>query len=170
MIEVRDEKAGDSAAIWQVHERAFPTDLESRLVELLREAGKARVSLVAVDDGQVVGHILFSDVSISKAPEGFRAAGLAPVAVLPESQSQGIGGRLIREGLERCKQAGYDAIVLLGYPAYYSRFGFVRAIDYQLDNEYGVVEEFMVLELRKGALASVSGMVKYQPEFQTVVS
>jgi putative acetyltransferase len=162
MIEVRDEKAGDSAAIWQVHERAFPTDLESRLVELLREAGKARVSLVAVDDGQVVGHILFSDVSISKAPEGFRAAGLAPVAVLPESQSQ--------EGLERCKQAGYDAIVLLGYPAYYSRFGFVRAIDYQLDNEYGVVEEFMVLELRKGALASASGMVKYQPEFQTVVS
>jgi putative acetyltransferase len=88
-----------------------------------------------------------------------------PVAVLPERQRQGIGSKLIREGLKQCKQAGYDAVVLLGYPAYYSRFGFSRAADAGLQNEYGVHDEFMVLALRDGALNGVSGLVKYLPEF-----
>jgi len=85
--------------------------------------------------------------------------------VPPEFQRQGIGSKLIREGLERCRQAGYDAVVVLGDPAYYSRFGFVRAADFGLQNEYGVHDEFMVLPLRRGALDGVSGMVKYLPEF-----
>jgi putative acetyltransferase len=95
----------------------------------------------------------------------FNAVGLAPVAVVPELQTQGIGSKLIREGLKQCKQAGYDAAVLLGYPAYYSRFGFARAADFGLQNEYGVVDEFMVLPLRDGALQTVGGLVKYGPEF-----
>jgi len=85
--------------------------------------------------------------------------------VPPEFQRQGIGSKLIREGLERCRQAGYDAVVVLGDPAYYSRFGFVRAADFGLQNEYGVHDEFMVLPLRRGALDGVSGMVTYLPEF-----
>jgi putative acetyltransferase len=94
--------------------------------------------------------------------------GLAPVAVLPEFQRQGIGSQLIRDGLERCKQAGYDAVVVLGDPAYYFRFGFTRAADSGLHNEYGVHDEFMVVALHEGALRGASGMVKYLPEFAEV--
>ena len=86
--------------------------------------------------------------------------------VPPEFQRQGIGSKLIRDGLERCRQAGYDAVVVLGDPAYYSRFGFVRAADFGLQNEYGVADEFMVLPLHETALEGVSGMVKYLPEFR----
>ena len=78
-----------------------------------------------------VGHILFSRVTIANASAAFNGVGLAPVAVLPKFQRQGIGSKLIRDGLERCRQAGYDAVVVLGDPAYYSRFGFVRAADCQ---------------------------------------
>jgi putative acetyltransferase len=96
----------------------------------------------------------------------FNAVGLGPVAVLPELQKQGIGSKLIREGLKLYGQAGYDAVVLVGDPPYYSRFGFTRAADVGLKNEYGVHDEFMVLALRDGALHGVGGMVKYVPEFR----
>ncbi len=93
---------------------------------------------------------------------------LAPVGVLPEYQNRGIGSRLIRAGLETCGEAGYDAVVLLGEPGYYSRFGFERASDYGLGNEYGVDEPFMVAPLKSGALDGASGTVRYQPEFREV--
>ena len=88
--------------------------------------------------------------------------------MLPPYQGQGIGSRLIREGLQRCRDARYDAVVVLGDPAYYSRFGFARARDYGLDNDYHVDEEFMVMELTANALHGVRGRVKYQPEFEEV--
>jgi len=86
----------------------------------------------------VVDHILFSRVTVANSPAAFSGVGLAPVAVLPEFQRQGIGSKLIRDGLERCRQAGYDAVVILGDPAYNSRFGFVRAADFD-DLWYSVV-------------------------------
>jgi len=168
MIEIRSEEPGDSAAIQEVHTKAFGGPLEAKLVRLITERKKALISLVAVSEDSVVGHILFSRVTIANSPAAFSGVGLAPVAVLPKSQRQGIGSKLIREGLERCRQAGYDAVVVLGDPAYYSRFGFVRAADFGLQNEYGVHDEFMVLPLRRGALDGVSGMVKYLPEFSEV--
>ncbi len=149
-----------------MHLAAFGGPVETKLVQLITERKKALVSLVAVNDDRVVGHILFSAVTMAEAPDGFRAVGLAPVAVLPDFQRQGIGAKLIRQGLERARQARYDAVVLIGDPAYYSRFGFRRGADFGLDNEYGVRDEFMVLPLRDGALANVSGMVKYLPEFR----
>jgi putative acetyltransferase len=166
MIEIRTERPDDSAAIQRVHLNAFGRPAEAKLVRLICESNKAIISLVALTDDKVVGHILFSRVTIANASAGFNAVGLAPLAVLPEFQGQGIGSQLIREGLERCKQAGYDAVVLLGYPSYYSRFGFSCAADFGLQNEYGVHDEFMVLALRDGALRGVSGMVKYVPEFE----
>ena len=166
MIEIRTERFDEVAPVRRVHEQAFGRSAEASLVEVLRQANKALVSLVAVDQGPVVGHILFSAVSISTAPQRFQAVGLAPVAVLPAHQRIGIGSTLIREGLERCRQAGYAAVVVLGSPRYYSRFGFTRAIDHRLDNEYGAHEEFMVLELQQRALAPVSGTVRYQSEFR----
>jgi putative acetyltransferase len=168
MIEVRTEKPEDLAAIREVQLQAFSPSLnEACLVELLREAGKAPISLVALSDGQIVGHGLFSPVTIDPAPPGtLRGLGLAPIGVLPAFQRQGMGKRLIEQGLQDCKRGGYDFVVVLGDPRYYARFGFARAKDYQLENEYGVDEPFRVLELRPGALRNVEGTVKYEPEFR----
>ena len=165
-IEVRNQRPEDSAAIQGVHTKAFGGSAEAKLVRLISERKKALISLVAVSDDSAVGHILFSRVTIDNAPPTFNGVGLAPLAVSPEFQQQGIGSKLIWEGLERCKQDGYDAVVVLGDPAYYSRFGFERAADFGLQNEYAAYDEFMVLALRDGALKEVSGMVKYLPEFR----
>jgi putative acetyltransferase len=166
MIEIRTERAEDTAAIHEILIKAFDGPCEAKLVRLLRERKKAETALAAVSDGKVVGHIVFSRVTIARSPKNFSGIGLAPVAVLPEFQRKGIGSRLIQEGLEHCKRAGYDAVVVLGDPNYYSRFGFSRASDYGLENEYGAHEEFMVLALKPGALETVGGVVKYEPEFR----
>ena len=163
-MEIRDERAGDEDAIRRVHREAFGGHMEARLVDLLRDRGKAIVSLVAVEAGDVVGHVLFSPVNVD-GPEAARALGLAPVGVLPAFQGCGIGSSLIREGLSRCVSASYDFVVLVGAPAYYARFGFQAGRPLGLDNEYGVNDEFMVLELRKGTLGGVRGLVRYAREF-----
>ena len=164
MITIRPERADDSFVIQEVNIKAFGGLAEAKLVRLITERNKAFISLVAVSDDKIVGHILFSRVMIDNS--SFNAVGLGPVAVLPDLQRQGIGSKLVREGLALCKHAGYDAVVLVGDPAYFSRFGFTRAADLGLQNEYGVFDEFMVLPLRDGALNNVSGMVKYLPEFR----
>jgi putative acetyltransferase len=165
VLQIRDETREDAAAIRDVNETAFGGPVEGRLVDMLRSANKAVISLVAVDQGRVVGHILFSPVTIAQAPETFSAVGLAPLSVLPEFQNQGIGLELVRHGLEACKRKGYDLVVVLGHTHYYPRFGFVRARDYGLDNQYNALDEFMVLELKEGALQSAGGLVMYAPEF-----
>ena len=158
-VSVRPEAEGDAASIHRLHAAAFPTDAEARLVDSLRGAGKAVVSLVGVSGESVVGHVLFSPVSPG------RGLGLAPIAVLPEFQKRGIGAALIEEGIETCRKAQFGFLVVLGAPGYYTRFGFRRALDLGLENEYGARDEFMVLELRPGGLAGVRGLVKYAAEF-----
>jgi putative acetyltransferase len=163
-MEIRPYITEDAAAVREVYRRAFDgSEEEPRLVELLHRAKAAPVSLVAVMGSQVVGHILFSPVVLD-GRSGLRMVGLAPVGVLPEYQGKGIGSRLARKGLAACREAGYGAAVVLGEPSYYSRFGFVRASEYGLGNEYGVDDHFMVAELVRGALDRVSGMVRYRPE------
>jgi putative acetyltransferase len=165
MTKIRSERAEDVAAIRVVNERAFGHQTEARLVATLRKANKATVSLVAEQDGQVVGHILFSPVTVSDAPAEIRCLGLAPMSVLPEFQNMGIGSQLVRDGVAACQEAGYDIIVVLGRVDYYPRFGFARAKDFGLGNEYEAADAFMVLELREGALKRISGLVKFAPEF-----
>lgn len=87
------------------------------------------------------------------------------MSVLPEFQRQGIGSGLVREGLVACHRAGYHVVVVLGHVGYYPRFGFAKAQEYGLENEYGAEDAFMVLELRKGALLGIGGLVKFAPEF-----
>jgi putative acetyltransferase len=166
VIEIRNERPEDVGAVGHVLEAAFGCSDEADIVDRLREANKAVISLVAECDGQLVGHIMFSPVTIDPAQAGFNGIGLAPVAVLPEFQKRCIGSHLVCEGLERCRDAGYEIAVVLGDHTFYERFGFSRAGDYGLGNEYGVDEDFMVLELSEGALAQASGTVKYQPEFK----
>jgi putative acetyltransferase len=166
-MEIRDERPGDEDAIRRVHLEAFGGDLEARLVDLLRARKKAVTSLVADERGGVVGHIMFSPVTIERQAN-CRALGLAPVAVSPPFQNRGIGSDLIREGVRQCQRSGCHLVVLVGAPDYYQRFGFRAAKPHGLDNEYGVDEEFMVLELRPGSLERVSGLVTYAPEFAEV--
>src|ERR1051326_6838928 len=108
VIEIRAEEPDDRTAIQELHKQAFGGPAEAKLVRLITERKKGLISLLAITGGRVVGHILFSRVSIDNVPT-FNAVGLGPVAVLPELQRQGIGSKLVREGLARCKQAGYDA-------------------------------------------------------------
>jgi len=159
---VRPEEPGDVAAIHAVHVAAFPTDVEARLVDALRVAGRLDVSLVAEDGGRVVGHIAFSPVTVGEATCGL---GLAPVAVVPVAQRQGIGGLLVRHGLAAAARVGAGFVVVLGHVEYYPRFGFRRASEVGLGNEYGADEAFMVVELRPGALPAAGGLVRYAPEF-----
>lgn len=166
MVEIRHETQKDLPAVRKLNEQAFRGKAEANLVDLLRAAGKGVVSLVALHDSCVIGHILFSPITVANAPANFRGVGLAPMSVLPEFQNQGIGSRLVRAGLEACKRKRYDAVVVLGHTNYYPRFGFSRAKDYGLDNEYNELDSFMVLELNEGVLKTISGLVKYAPEFK----
>ena len=166
MIEMREEQDGECQEIRQVIVAAFGGDSEANVVELLRDRNKAPVALVAVSDNKIIGHIMFSPVTITPAPKAFRAVGLAPLSVLPEFQRQGIGAMLTREGLKKCAAAGFEMVVVLGSPYYYPRFGFSRASLYGLDNEYEAAEHFMALELKNGVLDKVSGTVRYSPEFK----
>jgi putative acetyltransferase len=163
---IRPEQPNDRAAIHsvvkQAFQEAFGSTAEAKLVDKLRINGKAAVSLVAVEEHQIVGHILFSEVTLGDAT----IIGLAPVAVLPSRQKQGIGALLINAGFEACRNAGYTAIVVLGHPEYYPRFGFAPASRFGIKSEYDVRDEvFMAMELQPGALANCAGVAKYQPEF-----
>ncbi len=166
---IRPEKFEDLGAIRNVNELAFGRPAEADLVDDLRRNGKVLLSLVAEDEGRVVGHILFSPVTIDSGDDQLVGVGLAPLAVLPEFQNRGIGSLLVQGGLDRCRGAGHRFAVVLGHPAYYPRFGFVPASRFRLRCEYDVADEvFMSMELRDGALGNCAGVVKYQAEFNEV--
>jgi putative acetyltransferase len=166
---VRKERYDDAEEIRHVNELAFETPAEATLVDLLRGRGKLLVSLVAERDGRLVGHIAFSSVRIEPEAPGLSGAGLGPMAVVPDLQKSGIGSLLVREGLDRCRRLGIDGVVVLGHPRYYPRFGFAPASRFGLRCEWTVPDEvFMAMELRPGALAGISGLARYEPEFEDV--
>lgn len=168
-MEVRAEYPQDLAAIHHVNFAAFGRANEADLVDRLRGVAST-FSFVASIQKIVVGHIFFSVVEIvGECPQNLRILGLAPVAVLPDYQGQGIGSMLIRHGLKECARLGCHAVVVLGSPTYYSRFGFITAQKKGLRCEYAVPDEaFMVLELTNSALAGCGGVVKYRSEFDAV--
>ncbi len=147
---------------------AFGTSAEADLVDLLRRKAGKLVSLVAEVDDTVVGHVLFSPVSLS-AHDNLNIMGLGPMAVAPDHQGKGIGSALVREGLEQCKQLGCQAVVVLGHAEYYPRFGFVPAARYAIRSEFDVPEDvFMIAELVAGGLRGASGVVRYDEAFGSV--
>ena len=162
---IRLEQPADITVIRLVVEQAFGQPAEANLVDKLRANGKAIVSLVAVENDQIVGHILFSDATI----DAVTIIGLAPLSVLPSHQKQGVGTLLTNAGIEACRAAGYTAMIVLGHPEYYPRFGFVPASQFGIKSEYDVPDEvFMAMELQPGALAHCAGVAKYQAEFNEV--
>lgn len=166
-MEVRAERPEDIRGVHQVNAAAFGRESEANLVEQLRGIAST-VSFVAVESGQIVGHIFYSPVAIAgDCSPNLWVLGLAPMAVLPNFQRQGIGSFLLRQSLEDCAQLGCQAVVVLGHPDYYPRFGFTPAKDKGLRCEYTVPDEaFMVLELVQGSLDGCSGTVQYRSEFE----
>lgn len=163
---VRNEEENDLAAVHVVNSSAFESPAEADLVDTLRKDACPIVSLVATERKAVVGHIMFSPVFLTGNP-GLKIMGLAPVAVLPAHQGKGIGSALVRIGLERCKTFGFGAVVVLGHPEYYPRFGFLPSSRFGIGCEYDVPEEaFMVLELQRGYLRGSSGTIEYHAAFK----
>lgn len=149
----------DFVAIRVVEEAAFLQSAEARLVDDLREAGDSIFSLVAVEDGTVVGHVMFSRLI---AP--FPALALGPVAVLPERQRTGVGSRLIRDGIARSEAAGWAGIFVLGDPAYYRRFGFDAGKANGFISPYAG-PYLMALALRGSELPITTGSIQHAPAF-----
>lgn len=167
-MKIRIEKPEDKQAIYAVNKAVFPTNAEAKLVDTLRAEPIPTISLVAEIDDKIVGHIFFSPVSLSGHPE-LLVIGLAPMAVLPDYQNQGIGLALVTAGLDACKEAGYQAAVVLGHPEFYPRFGFLPSTQFNIDSEYDVPPEvFMTLELEEHALINKNGRIHYHPAFAGV--
>jgi len=165
MVKIRNEHVGEAAAIHAVHSVCFSGDGEAQLVDLLRAAGRLSVSLVAESDGAIVGHVGFSPVTVASGSTG---AGLAPLAVLASHRRQGIGAMLVRAGLVACRDRGLGWVVVLGEPAYYSRFGFQSGPSWGLSDEYGGGDAFQAIELIEGALPTGAGLVRYSQEFASL--
>ena len=168
-MNIRKEKDNDKDKIWKVNAEAFETEVEANLLNALRDSGTPFISLVAEEDEEIVGHILFTPVVLIGDASGLKLVGLAPMAVLTKSQKKGIGSQLVKTGIEKCLAQGYDAVVVLGYPDYYPRFGFLPSVKYQIKSEYDVPDEvFMVLELKQGSLKDKKGVIKYHAAFGSV--
>lgn len=167
-VAIRREARGDERAIFDLNVRAFPQPDEAKLVDALRAANAVTVSLVAERDGRIAGHILFSPVRVEGQGTSFVALGLAPMAVEPERQRDGIGSLLVRAGLDACRDAGHTVVFVLGHPDYYPRFGFEPAAPrglFYADTSRDYSSAFFVTELARGALADRRGAVHFRPEF-----
>lgn len=168
-ITVRREQPGDEMAIAYVNDAAFGQPDESRLVEAVRHGGHSAISLVAVNEDRIVGHILFTPVDLVSSGSAVNVLGLGPMAVLPELQRRGIGSKLVEAGLRECSGVGCQAVVVIGHPEFYPRFGFRPARAFGLRSEFDVPHEaFMVSELTPGVLVGRGGLVRYLPEFSQV--
>ena len=168
---IRPEEIEDFEGIAEVNRLAFSRNNEAMLVERLRDAPEYHpgLSLVAVQDTMIVGHILFTLVTIETESVRLPALALAPLAVRPEKQLQGVGTALIEQGLKVCHKLGHRIVIVLGHADYYPRFGFQLASRFGIKAPFPVPEDaFMVVGLRPGSLKDVQGTVIYPSAFNEV--
>ncbi len=172
MIAIRKERPEDVPAIREVNERAFGQPQEADVVDRLRRTCDGLLSLVAVDGDRVVGHILFSPATVERQGcTALQGMGLAPMAVLPEHQRQGVGSLLVREGLRMLRASACPFVIVLGHPEYYPRFGFQPASKFGLISQWvGVPDEaFMILVFDAPAMTGASGVARYRGEFDAAM-
>jgi putative acetyltransferase len=167
-VTIRAEEPGDRAGIHRVVDAAFGRDAEARLIDALRESPAfiPGLSLVALDDAEVVGHVLLTRLAVRQGAEARPALALAPLAVLPAWQRRGVGSALVHRGLADARALGHRAVIVLGHPAYYPRFGFQPAQPLGLRPPFEVSPgAFQALGLQPGALQGLQGDVDYPSEF-----
>jgi len=169
VVTIRPESRENASAVRHLNELAFGQPAEADLVEKLRAACGDALSLVAVAD-VVVGHILFTPVVVGNASRRVVGMGLAPMAVLPDRQRQGIGSQLVRRGMDILRERGCPFVVVVGHPEYYPRFGFEPASKHGLVSQWEGMPDaaFMVLILDEHVMAGVSGVARYRDEFDEV--
>ncbi|MEW8987435.1 MAG: N-acetyltransferase [Bacillus sp. (in: firmicutes)] len=170
---IRPENNTDVTGIRELNVLAFDNgENEASLVELIRESEQfvPKLSLVAAkEDGEIIGHILFSVIHLVTQHGTFPTIGLAPMAVKPDYQYSGIGSALVSEGIKACKDLGYEHVFVLGHPNFYPRFGFTPASQFGIKAPFPVPDEvFMALELKKGSLTGLQGQIEYPPAFNAV--
>ena len=166
-VVVREERMEDLVQIHAVNHAAFEHPDEAELVDQLRRDGDVLLSMVADIGGSIVGHILFSRMSIETATGPYAAVALAPMAVLPGYQKQGIGGELIRHGIAELRGRGERVVLVLGHVDYYPRFGFSSGATRELSHPFPP-EAYMGMELVPGALEDLAGAVRYPAAFGIV--
>jgi putative acetyltransferase len=169
---IRSEKIDDYKEIREINKLAFNREDEANLVEAIRESEYfiPELSLVAVtDEHEIIGHILFSVIMLETDKGNFSTLALAPMAVKPQYQRQGIGSKLVTEGLKVCKDLGYKHVFVLGHPHFYPKFGFVPAKSYGIESPFPVPDEvFMAIELEHKSLDGWTGKIQYPKAFDTV--
>lgn len=165
MIEIRQEESKDRDAVRHLNVIAFDNGPEAVLVDKLRASCKEYLSFVAVEDGSVIGHILFTPATVDECSAV--GMGLAPMSVLPSQRRKGIGSRLVRYGLEFLRNAGCPFVIVLGHPEYYPRFGFELASKYQLRSQWEGVPDnaFMIVVFDSDVLPKTGGIARYRDEF-----
>lgn len=163
-VTIREETEADAPEIAALTRAAFGGDYEVKLIGKLRAADLMIVSLVAVEAGSVVGHILFSQLGVEVDGRRVKSAALAPMAVRPDRQKRGIGSKLVRAGLQVLRDRGYEAVIVLGHPDYYPRFGFSPSLTASLLAPFSG-RAFMGLELMLGSLSGGRGSVEYPEAF-----
>ena len=171
MISIRPEEPRDDSSIHAINLAALEGGPEADLVDTLRSSCADCLSLVAEEAGELMGHILFTPVTV-EGPDGMiEGMGLAPMAVTPELHRSGIGSQLVSHGLEVLRKRSCPFVVILGHPEYYPRFGFERASAHGLRSQWdGVPDEaFMVTVFDRGSLAGGGGVARYREEFDAAV-
>ncbi|MEN6396997.1 MAG: N-acetyltransferase [Methanoregula sp.] len=166
---IRSEIPADIPEIFRVNLQAFGQDGEARLVRALRNDGDTipGLSLVAVFENKIIGHILFAPISIDSEDAHVPAVALAPLSVCLEHQCQGVGSSLVEEGLRACRQLGHRIVIVVGHPNYYPRFGFTSAPELGINAPFPCRNEvFMACPLVPGALDGIHGTVRYPPAFE----
>ena len=163
-ILIRPERSGDFSAIKEVNDLAFKQENESRLIEALRATKEfiPELSLVAQIEGAIAGHILLYPMYIYDGVNRHVSLALAPMSVRPDQQKKGIGGDLVKEGLQRAREKGFRSVIVIGHPDYYPRFGFCQARAFGIKTPFKVSDNaFMALELVRDGLKDVQGVVEY---------
>ena len=167
-MKIRESKPDDLNRVLQVEGQAFGDDEGPEIVDLVKgllsdPSAMPLLSLLAESDQRTVGHILFTKAQITNFIDSVSAVILAPLAVIPEAQSQGIGGQLIKEGLKRLTESGVELVFVLGHPEYYPRHGFKPAGELGFEATYPIPVEnanaWMVQDLQPGLIGRVSGKV-----------
>jgi len=161
---IRAERPEDCAAIYLVNQEAFGRRDEADLVDRLRAQGVVLASFVAETEGTIIGHILFSRMSIETTDKSIAAVALAPMAVMPNFQRQGIGTMLAAHGLDWLRAQSEQLVFVLGHPDYYSRFGFSTEKARLIESPFNP-KSYMALELKPHALDGIRGKVRYPAAF-----